>query len=83
MAAVLYALLLLPALAAIGYAVVRVGRRVRIVEEAAPGADNPFEELDTLLASLERETLDGRDAGELEALADELERTARLLERVG
>lgn len=83
MAAVLYALLLLPVLAAIVCAVVRARRRVRVVEEAAPGADNPFEELDALLATLERATLDERDAGELEALADELERAARLLERVG
>lgn len=78
----LYALLLfLPAL--LGLAWVFRPQRERIVEEtAAPVADNPFDTLETLLAELERTTLEERDVAELEALAEELERAARELERV-
>ena len=80
----LYALLFLPALVAIGYVVVRARREVTIVEEAVPpSTPNPFDTLETLLSELERLTLDERDVEELEQLAAELERTARQLERVG
>jgi hypothetical protein len=79
-AVVLYALLFLPALAAIAYVVVRARRPVTIVEETA-APENAFATLDTLLSELERLTLDERGVDELERLAAELERTARELER--
>ena len=78
----LYALLFLPALLALGCVVVRVRRPVTIVEEAAV-VTTPFSTLETLLGELERKTLDERDVAELEALADELEAAAQRLERVG
>jgi hypothetical protein len=76
----LYALLFLPALVTIAW--VFRPRRARIVEETATVEDNPFDTLETLLAELERTTLDERDVAGLEALADELERAAAQLERV-
>ena len=78
----LYALLFLPALAAIAYILLRPRPSVTIVEEAAATPPNLFDSLEHLLAELERTTLDERDVDELERLADELERTARELERV-
>ena len=76
----LYALLFLPALVTIAW--VFRPRRARIVEETAAVEDNPFDTLETLLAELERTTLDERDVAGLEALAEELERAAAQLERV-
>jgi len=70
-ALVLYALLFLPALAAIAFVVLR---RPKTLAEAVP--ENPFAELDELLAELEAATLDERSADELEALAERLERIA-------
>jgi hypothetical protein len=70
-ALVLYALLFLPALAAIAFVVLR---RPKTLAEAVP--ENPFAELDELLAELESATLDERSADELEALAERLERIA-------
>lgn len=49
--------------------------------QAVPEAVDPFDTLETLLAELERITLDERDVADLEQLAEELERTARDLER--
>ena len=91
----LYALLLLPVLLAVASVVVR--RRGRpaepvhvVVAEAVPqpvarisGEADPLQALETLLAELERATLDERDVEELERLAEQLEATARELERVG
>ena len=71
MAPVLYALLFLPALLAIAFVVLR---RPRTLAEAVP--ENPFAELDDLLADLESATLEERSAAELEALAERLERIA-------
>jgi hypothetical protein len=80
-AAVLYALFFLPALLALAW--VFRPRRDRIVAETAAAVeDNPFETLETLLAELERTTLEERDVAELEGLAAELERAAARLERV-
>jgi hypothetical protein len=76
----LYALLFLPALVTIAW--VFRPRPARIVEETAAVDDNPFDALETLLAELERTTLEERGVAELEALADELERAAAQLERV-
>jgi hypothetical protein len=76
---VLYALLFLPALAAIASILLR--RRPAVLEEAVP--ENPFATLEGLLGELERKTLDERDVAELEALAVELEAAAARLERVG
>ena len=77
----LYALLFLPALLALAWAF--RPQRARIVEETAGAGDgNPFDALETLLAELERTTLEERDVAELEALGAELERAARRLERV-
>ena len=76
----LYALLFLPALLALAW--VFRPRREQIVEETAAVEDNPFDTLETLLGELERTTFEERDAAELEALAEELERAARRLERV-
>jgi hypothetical protein len=76
---VLYALLFLPAVVAIAYALLRP--RPRVMAEAVP--DNPFATLEALLEQLEHRTLDERDAAELEALAQELEAAAARLERVG
>jgi hypothetical protein len=73
----LYALLFLPALLAIVYA---VSRPTRTLEEAA--VVNPFETIDSILTRLESATLEERDVAELERLADELERAAHDLERV-
>ena len=53
-----------------------------VLEETAAMPPNLFESLDTLLAELERATLDERDVDELERLAAQLEQTARELERV-
>jgi hypothetical protein len=78
---VLHALLFLPAVAAIAFLLLRTRPRATILEEAVP--PNPFDSLETLLAELERITLDERDVAELERLATELERTAQELERVG
>ena len=85
----LYALLFLPALVAIAYVLVSARRKqVVVLAEAVAepvsisGEVDPFETLDTLLAELERLTLDERDVEELERLAAELERTARELEGV-
>ena len=88
----LYALLFLPALLGIAY-VLLVRRRSepapRIVAEAVPpsvaqvsGEPDPLQALETLLSELERATLDERDVVELERLAEQLEATARVLERV-
>jgi hypothetical protein len=71
---VLYALLFLPALLAIAYVVTR---RTKTLEEAV--VVNPFETVDSLLTQLESATLEERDVAELERLADELERAARVL----
>jgi hypothetical protein len=80
-AAVLYVLLFLPALLALAW--VFRPRRDLIVEETTAAVEhNPFETLETLLAELERTTLEERDVAELEALAAELERAAVQLERV-
>jgi len=68
---VLYALLFLPALAAIAFVVLR---RPKTLAEAVP--ENPFAELDALLGELESATLDERSAAELVALAERLERIA-------
>lgn len=76
----LYALLFLPALLAIAW--ILRPRRVAVVEETAIVDGNPFDTLESLLAELERTTLEERDVAELEALAAELERTALELERV-
>ena len=88
----LYALLFLPALLAIAYVVVRWRRSEPVhvvVAEAVPapaaqvsGEADPLEALETLLAERERATLDERDVEELERLAEQLEATARELERV-
>jgi hypothetical protein len=77
---VLYALLFVPALLAIVYVATR---RTRTLEEAVLATENPFEALDSILTRLESATLEERDVAELELLADELERAARELERVG
>jgi hypothetical protein len=68
---VLYALLFLPALAAIAFVVLR---RPKTLAEAVP--ENPFAELDALLGELESATLEERSAAELVALAERLERIA-------
>jgi len=70
-ASVLYALLFLPALLAVALVVLR---RPKTLAEAV--VENPFSELDAVLAELESATLDERSAGELEALAERLERIA-------
>jgi hypothetical protein len=70
-ASVLYALLFLPALAAIVFVLMR---RPKTLEEAV--AENPFAELDAVLAELESATLGERSVQELEALAERLERIA-------
>ena len=67
----LYALLFLPALAAIAFVVLR---RPKTLAEAVP--ENPFAELDALLGELESATLEERSAAELVALAERLERIA-------
>ena len=67
----LYALLFLPALAAIAFVVMR---RPKTLAEAVP--ENPFAELDALLGELESATLEERSAAELVALAERLERIA-------
>ena len=46
------------------------------------GEADPLHALETLLLELERATLDERDVEELERLAEQLEATARELERV-
>lgn len=71
MAPVLYALLFLPALAAIAFVVLR---RPKTLAEAV--VENPFAELDAVLAELESATLEERSAAELVALAERLERIA-------
>lgn len=71
MASVLYALLFLPALAAIAFVVLR---RPKTLAEAVVA--NPFSELDAVLAELESATLEERSAAELVALAERLERIA-------
>ena len=71
MAFVLYALLFLPAIVAIAFVLLR---RPKTLAEAVP--ENPFAELDELLADLESATLEERGAAELEALAERLERIA-------
>jgi hypothetical protein len=68
---VLYALLFLPALAAIAVVLLR---RPRTLAEAVQ--ENPFAELDALLTELESATLEERSADELVALAERLERIA-------
>ena len=85
----LYALLFLPALVAIAYVLRPRPVRHVVVAEAVPepaaqvsGEADPLEALETLLAELERATLDERDVEELERLAEQLEATARELERV-
>jgi hypothetical protein len=94
-AQVLYALLFLPAILAVGFVLVR--RPVRVLEEIAPppatlsGDVDPIATLDALLAELEGATvrIDGADelddnaVVELERLADMLEAAAASLERVG
>jgi hypothetical protein len=94
-AQVLYALLFLPAILAIGFVLVR--RPVRVLAEVAPtpatisGDVDPIATLDALLAELEGATvrIDGADelddnaVLELERLADMLEAAAASLERVG
>ena len=91
----LYALLFLPALLAIGFVLVR--RPVRVLAEVAPppatisGSVDPIATLDALLAELEGATvrIDGADeldehaVLELELLAEKLEAAAASLERVG
>lgn len=71
MASVLYALLFLPALVAIAFVALR---RPKTLAEAVP--QNPFAELDAVLAELESATLEERSAAELVALAERLERIA-------
>ena len=71
MASVLYALLFLPALAAIAFVVLR---RPKTLAEAVVA--NPFSELDAVLAELESATREERSAAELVALAERLERIA-------
>lgn len=71
MALVLYALLFLPALAAVAFVLLR---RPQTLAEAVPA--NPFAELDALLGELESATLEERTADELVALAERLERIA-------
>lgn len=73
MASVLYALLFLPALLAIAFVVLHRPKTLTLAE-AVP--ENPFAELDALLAELESATLDERSADELDALAERLERIA-------
>jgi hypothetical protein len=81
----LYALLFLPALAAIAFVVLRP-RRVRVLAEAVPAVPtlsapaDPMDALDALLAELENATLDERSAVELEALAEQLERVGEALQ---
>jgi hypothetical protein len=86
----LYALLLfVPALAAIAYVLRRPSRQHVVVAEAVAepaeisGEVDAISALEALLAELERATLDERDVGELERLAEQLEATAAELERVG
>ena len=77
----LYALLFLPALAAVAYVLLRAQRPVTIVEEAAAVA-SPFDTIDAILEQLEAATLEERGVEELERLAGELEAAALQLERV-
>jgi hypothetical protein len=70
-------------------AVVEPPAPVVAVTEAVPepaaqisGEADPLQALETLLVELERATLDERDVDELERLAEQLEATARELERV-
>jgi hypothetical protein len=79
---VLHALLFLPALVAIAFVLLRPRPGAEILAETAAPPENPFDTLETLLGELERTTLEERDPAELEALAEELERTAARLERV-
>ena len=78
----LYALLFVPALAAIAYVVVRARQPVTIVEETAVVAENPFDTIDAILEQLESATLEERGVEELERLAAELEAAASQLEHV-
>ena len=84
----LYALLFLPALAAIVFVVTRP-RRGRVLAEAAPptveisGEADPVATRDALLAELEENALTSRSVTELERLAARLEAAAASLERVG
>jgi hypothetical protein len=91
----LYALLFLPALAAIAFVVLRP-RPTRVLAEIAPapasisGDADPLAALDALLVELEGATvridgadeLDERAVVELERLADKLEAAAASFERV-
>jgi hypothetical protein len=93
---VLYALLFLPALAAIVLMCLRARPQQRVLAEAVPapatitGEVDPIAALDALLAELEGTTvriggadvLDERAVVELEALADKLEAAAASLERI-
>lgn len=93
---VLYALLFLPALAAIGFIMLRPRAKTRVLAEAVPppatitGSVDPIAALDALLFELEGATvriggadeLDGRAVVELERLAEKLEAAAASLERV-
>jgi hypothetical protein len=70
-------------------AVVKPPPAALVVTEAVPepaaqisGEADPLQALEALLLELERATLDERDVEELERLAEQLEATARELERV-
>jgi len=92
----LYALLFLPALAAIAYVVLRPRAKPRVLAEAVPppatisGDVDPIAALDALLVELEGTTvriggadeLDERAVAELEELAEKLEAAAASLEGV-
>jgi hypothetical protein len=93
---VLYALLFLPAIAAIAFVVLRPRAKTRVLAEAVPAAAtisgevDPIAALDALLIELESTTvriggadeLDERAVGELEQLAEKLEAAAASLEGV-
>jgi hypothetical protein len=92
----LYALLFLPAVAAIVFVVLRPRAKPRVLAEAVlppatiSGDVDPIGALDALLVELERTTvriggadaLDERAVMELEQLAEKLEAAAASLERV-
>lgn len=92
----LYALLFLPAIAAIAFVVLRPRAKPRVLAEAVPspatiaGDADPIAALDALLAELEGATvrigaadeLNERTVSELEQLAEKLEAAAASLERV-
>lgn len=92
----LYALLFLPAVAAIAFVLLRARAKPRVLAEAVPspatiaGDADPIAALDALLTELEGATvriggadeLNDRTVAELEQLAEKLEAAAVSLERV-